>query len=115
MLEILAIVLLPITALCQSFDSVDLGPARGSDQWVSVGILPDGRVECHNATLRKLIAAAYDVDIELVTGGPAWLDTERFDLSAKTAPTSKDKLLKLVQNLLGSRFQLTLHNRFEAS
>jgi uncharacterized protein (TIGR03435 family) len=107
MLKMLVIVLLPIAALCQTFDSVNLGPGRASDQWVSVGILPDGRVECHNATLRKLIAAAYDVDIELVTGGPEWLDTERYDLSAKTAPTSRDNLLKLVQNLLASRFQLT--------
>jgi uncharacterized protein (TIGR03435 family) len=115
MLKVLAIVLLPIAAFCQSFDSVDLGPARASDQWVSVGILPDGRVECHNATLRQLIAAAYDVDLELVTGGPAWLDTERFDLSATTAPASKDKLLKLVRNLLGSRFQLTLRNSLRTS
>ena len=111
----LAIVLLPIAAFCQSFDSVDLGPALASDQWVSLGILPDGRVECHNATLRQLIAAAYDVDIELVTGGPAWLDTERFDLSAKTAPAFRDNLLKLVRNLLGSRFQLTLRNNLQTS
>ena len=115
MLKLIAIVVLPVAALCQSLSSVDLGPARPSDQWTSVGILPDGRVECHNATLRKLIAAAYDVDVEMVTGGPAWLDTERFDLSAKTTPASRVNLLKLVQNLLGSRFQLTLRNQLQSS
>ncbi|HKE22708.1 MAG TPA: TIGR03435 family protein [Bryobacteraceae bacterium] len=115
MVRILAAALLPLIAFCQAFQSVDLGPAPSADSWVSVGLLPDGHVECHNVTLRQLIAAAYDVDAELVTGGPGWLDTERFVLSAKTEPTSRTNLLKLVQNLVGSRFQLTLGNRLETS
>src|SRR6202012_1772136 len=35
--------------------------------------------------------------------------------SAKTAPASKDNLLKLVQNLLRSRFQLTLRHQLQSS
>jgi len=89
MLKMLAIVLLPVAALCQSFENIDLGPTRSSDQRMSVGLLPDGHVACYNVTLRRLIVAAHDVDVSLVTGGPAWLDSERFDLVATTAPTSK--------------------------
>ena len=55
-----------------------------------------------------LVAAAYDRNEDLVTGGPAWLDTERFDLIARTAPTSKDNLRLMLQTLLGQRFKLAL-------
>jgi uncharacterized protein (TIGR03435 family) len=36
-------------------------------------------------TLRKIVAVAYNVDAELVTGGPDWLDTDRFDIEAVPA------------------------------
>src|ERR1035438_3182989 len=45
-------------------------------QWSTVGLLPNGRVRAHNATLRMLLAAAYDIDADRVTGGPAWLDSD---------------------------------------
>jgi hypothetical protein len=87
MLRTLAVVLLAsVTALGQStnpppsFDGVQIQASSPVDPWMSIGLLPDGHVQCHYATLRMLIAAAYDRGEDLVTGGPAWLDTERFDL-----------------------------------
>ena len=95
----------------QSFEAVEIQPASSADSWVSVGILPNGYVRCHNATLRMLIAAAYDRGDELVTAGPPWLDSDRFDIIAKTAPTSKGKIQLMLQTLLGQRFKLALrHN-----
>src|ERR1035438_10686507 len=95
----------------QSFETVEIQPASSRDSWVSVGILPNGYVRCHNATLRMLIAAAYDRDADLVTAGPAWLDSDRFDITAKTAPTSKGNVQLMLQTLLGQRFKLALrHN-----
>jgi len=94
------------------FDSADLRAAKPGDQWVSMGLLPNGHVQCRNATLRMLLAAAYGMDEESVTGGPAWLDSDRFDLTAKTAPAASDNLMPMLQNLLGVRFKLALrHNR----
>src|ERR1039457_4103243 len=70
-----------------SFDAADIHASNSTDQWVSLGVLPDGHVRSHNATLRMIIAAAYNVDVDGVSGGPAWLDSERFDINAKTAPS----------------------------
>jgi len=76
------------TAFCQSTQSalslatVDLEPSQPGDQIVTQGILPDGHIQFRNTTLRKIVAVAYNVDAELVTGGPDWLDTDRFDIEA---------------------------------
>jgi uncharacterized protein (TIGR03435 family) len=94
----------------RSFESAEIRPADRGDSWVTVGLLPNGRVRCHNATLRTLIAAAYDRGEDMVTGGPAWLDSERFDLISRTVPTSKDNLQLMLQTLLGQRFKLALRH-----
>jgi uncharacterized protein (TIGR03435 family) len=42
--------------------------------------------------------------------GPAWLDTERFDISAMVAPSStKEQVRVMLQNLLAERFKLEVH------
>lgn len=111
MFKTLAIVsLISTAAFGQSFESADIQPAKPADQWSTLGLLPNGRVQGRNVTLKMLLAAAYDIDTDRVTGGPAWLDSDRFDVTAKTAPTSKDKLLPMMQALLGERFKLTLHH-----
>jgi uncharacterized protein (TIGR03435 family) len=94
----------------RSFEAAEIQPANGVDSWVSVGLLPNGHVRCHNAGLRMLIAAAYDRDEDLATGGPAWLDSERFDIIARTAANSKDDLQLMLQTLLGQRFKLSLRH-----
>ena len=57
-----------------------------------------------------LIAAAYDLDEDLITGGPAWLDSERFDVNARTPSTSKGNLQLMLQKLLGQRLKLALRH-----
>jgi uncharacterized protein (TIGR03435 family) len=47
-----------------------------------------------------LIAAAYDRDEDLLTGGPAWLDSDRFDVIGRTERASKDNLQFMLQTLL---------------
>jgi uncharacterized protein (TIGR03435 family) len=43
-------------------------------------------------------------------GGPDWLDTERYDVAARTAGRSKEDQLRLMlQRLLADRFQLRVH------
>jgi uncharacterized protein (TIGR03435 family) len=49
------------------------------------------------------------LDDELVTGGPAWLDSERFDVIARAAPTSKGNVQLMLQALLAQYFKLALH------
>jgi uncharacterized protein (TIGR03435 family) len=69
-----------------------------------------GRFRATNIPLKILIATAYDVSFDQISGGPGWLDTERFDIEAKPdglATTSQIHLM--LQNLLAQRFGLQLH------
>jgi uncharacterized protein (TIGR03435 family) len=58
-----------------------------------------------------LIRVAWNVSANNVTGGPAWLDTDRFDVIAKVPPmTSQDDAKLMLQALLIERFGLAVHN-----
>ncbi len=55
--------------------------------------------------------AAYDVKEYQIPTGPAWLDSERYDILAKVPPGStKEQLAAMWQNLLAERFHLALHH-----
>ncbi|HWF08980.1 MAG TPA: TIGR03435 family protein [Bryobacteraceae bacterium] len=70
-----------------------------------------GRLDASNVTLQRCIIGAWGVGPSQVVGGPAWLTTDRFDISAKAAePTNDDAVLNLMlRRLLADRFQLALH------
>lgn len=70
-----------------------------------------GRYDLRKATMLDLIATAYGIDPDKVTGGPGWLELDRFDIAAK-APfsTSPETLNLMLQALLADRFKLALHN-----
>ena len=57
-----------------------------------------------------MIAFAYNVEEEWVKGGDKWIDTERYDIRAKSVPTaSADAMRSMLQNLLRDRFALKVH------
>ncbi len=63
-------------------------------------------------TLKLLIAAAYDLTPRAISGGPAWIDSDHFDITAltpgSTRPT-RDQQMAMLRNLLADRFKLTFH------
>jgi uncharacterized protein (TIGR03435 family) len=75
------------------------GPSQRGDRYI-----------VKQATIVDLIANAYGVDVANVTGGPSWLETDRFDIVAKAplkAPSATQKLM--LQALLAERFGLKMH------
>jgi len=69
-----------------------------------------GVVEFDGYTLRRLIMAAWQLDGNRISGGPKWLDSDRFDVVAKApqgAPA--DDLIPMLKPLLIDRFKLTTH------
>src|SRR5580700_6734077 len=69
-----------------------------------------GRVTYSFSTIRDLIVEAYSVKRSQVSGGPNWLDSERFDIVAKVPQgATKEQVKVMLQNLLAERFKLTLH------
>ena len=80
------------------------GPVGGSVRFTEEGVV--GR----NATLRRLIQAAYRLTEYQVSRGPGWLDSDTFDVEAKTeTPANNDQLRQMLQTLLADRFKLAAH------
>src|SRR5215213_7586901 len=42
------------------------------------------RFAARNHSLKTLIAAAYNLNPRMIAGGPAWADSERYDILAKS-------------------------------
>ena len=66
-----------------------------------------------NTTLNDLITFAYGLHARQVTGGPAWLENERYDITGKPDQEgipNVDQLKSMVQKLLAERFQLAFHH-----
>ena len=62
-----------------------------------------------NVTLRSCVKWAYGVRDFQVSGGPGWVDAERYDISAKAANKADDaELRKMLRRLLAERFQLVV-------
>jgi uncharacterized protein (TIGR03435 family) len=65
-----------------------------------------------NTTVADLIVFAYGLHAKQVTGGPAWMESEKYDLSGKPdlpGMPNVEQLKTMVQKLLADRFQLTFH------
>lgn len=83
-------------------------------------VLPGGRFEWTNSTLRGLIGTAvqrYGFDQRQVVGGPDWIDTARFDVVVLTGsgapPVEPDgypaQLFAMMRAMLADRFGLVTH------
>jgi len=71
--------------------------------------LEQGRVSFAYASLRDLIARAYEVKAPQVNG-PAWIDTERYDVSAKIPEgVPREQVPAMLRTLVEERFKLKLH------
>src|SRR5262249_31868215 len=71
-----------------------------------------GRLTATNITVRELIRLAYGVRDYQLRQAPRWIDSERFDIAAKSldgnAQSVQDEK-SLVRELLADRFQLATH------
>src|ERR1700722_15553896 len=76
-------------------------PRAGSGPGVKNGTFMAG-----NLTLKKLISYAYDVQ-EFQMKGPAWLESEHFDVTGKMPDgTQMDQAKPMLRTLLEERFHL---------
>jgi uncharacterized protein (TIGR03435 family) len=74
-------------------------PAQGGERYIATGL-----------PLRMLIMVAYQLKTDQITGGPDWMNTDRWDMNAKAEkPSSAEELHLMLQDLLADRFQLKFH------
>ena len=75
------------------------------------GITVDpGRMSARRVSLKELVFEAYNVPYYQISGGPAWLDSEEYDIDAKAeTPATRDQMRLMLRTLLAGRFKLAIH------
>jgi uncharacterized protein (TIGR03435 family) len=92
------------------FEVASIKPHTSSERRiVEMMPLPGGRFNAINATLKLLISRAYGVQDYQLSGGPGWIDSDPYDIVAKTEEGSGAKWIECLQALLEDRFKLTFH------
>jgi uncharacterized protein (TIGR03435 family) len=96
--------------------TTSMGPGGGMRIGIRVGARggpgtsDPGQITYSNMSMKALMVAAYGVKNYQISG-PAWIDTERFDIVAKVPPgATKDEAKLMLQGLLAERFKLSLHH-----
>jgi uncharacterized protein (TIGR03435 family) len=71
---------------------------------------PDpGRIDYQGVTLGSLVQGAYNLPFYRLSA-PAWINSERYDISAKIPEGATDEQFRqMLQNLLAERFKLAAH------
>jgi uncharacterized protein (TIGR03435 family) len=62
--------------------------------------------------LKALVGAAYNLTPQAISGGPAWIESDRYDILAGTPGEVRpnlDEQMSMLRNLLADRFKLAFH------
>src|SRR5215831_13817216 len=109
-----------VPADSQAFDVASIKLNKSGDKRQTWQFYDGGRYSATNTPLRWLIRVAYDIpfDSAHLSGGPDWLDSDRYDVEAKAAAGAvpadlstkvrDDRIRLMLQVLLADRFKLVL-------
>lgn len=77
----------------------------------SLNIRPGGLVVAFNQTPVQLIVSAYGLQPSQLVGGPAWIHSDRYDLTAKSSSgvMSREVMNAVVRRVFAERFKLAIH------
>jgi bla regulator protein blaR1 len=117
------------TATHLAFEVAAVKPSSADGHGVNILRQPGGGLRTTGTTLKLLMTFAYNVRDFQISGGPGWINSDRFDIVAKperggseSVPvdprevteaqlrTEWEVLRQRLQTLLAERFQLTLHH-----
>lgn len=90
------------------FEVASVRPNTSGSRSSGTRRLPSGQFLATNVTVRALIVRAYEVRNYQVTGGPDWIDAERFDINARAEHADAD-FAAMLRALLAERFNLLIH------
>jgi uncharacterized protein (TIGR03435 family) len=92
------------------FEAAEVRPSKSATQRAGLSALPGGEVQILGYTLHDLVALAFEVKSGRVDGGPKWLDSDRFDVIAKSPEAmSPHALSGMLKSLLVDHFRLQTH------
>jgi uncharacterized protein (TIGR03435 family) len=114
-----------------TFEVASIKPANPDSPGSQIRLMPGGGLNLTNVSLRTMITMAYDVRDFQVSGGPGWVATDRFDITARAERAAADgpvdfaKMTDVQQKtireqtnerlraLLTDRFQLVVHKEIK--
>jgi uncharacterized protein (TIGR03435 family) len=106
-----------------AFEVASVKPSDPHQRFFEMLTWPGGRITVTMYTLKQLMEEAFSVQSFQISGGPRWIDEDRYDIEARppassksskaTPPLSKlppnDEQRQMLQTLLVDRFQLKFH------
>lgn len=98
-----------------TFEVASVRQNKSGDPRLQMGFEPGGRFSAVNISIRNLMAIAYITARPAlpglrIVGAPAWVDSTRFDIVAKTEGQYQPGTdVPLLRNLLTERFKLKVH------
>ena len=103
------------------YDVATIKPSDPNAMGGGVGMRPNGGFYTKNQSLKNAVCNAYEVMGFQCLGGPAWLESDKYDIEAKPDGATTEQLLKLSwkqrwpvqqrmqQALLADRLKLKVH------
>jgi uncharacterized protein (TIGR03435 family) len=94
------------------FEVASIKPAApgAAGRWIRM--LSTNEFAAKNHAIKTLIAAAYNLSPRAISGGPAWVDSDHYDIVARTPGGVRPNLneqMAMLRKLLSDRFHLTFH------
>jgi bla regulator protein blaR1 len=91
------------------FEVASIKPGNPDSRLLRTVITPGGNLRAENVTLRTLIQDAYRMRPFQLSGGPRWIDEDKFQVIAKgDESATPDQVWRMLQALLEDRFRLAL-------
>jgi uncharacterized protein (TIGR03435 family) len=102
---------IPATRL--TFDVASIKSSQPGNSIYTIKPLAGGTgYTAQNAPVKLMISLMYKVPMRQISGGPDWINTDRFDIEARAdRPYNVDELHVMFQNLLADRFNLKFHKK----
>jgi len=91
-----------------AFDSASVKPSAGRTPGIGNG---PASLSLHRASLKFLISRAFMVPFSSVVGGPAWVESEPYDIDARAGKAASEaEKMEMLRTLLADRFHLQTHS-----
>lgn len=95
------------------YEVATIKPNATGDHRVMLQIMPGGRFQATGVTLKFLMQEAYGVRDFQISGGPSWMNTDRWDIVAKGEGlpdrVPPEQFRSMLTSLIEERFQVKFH------
>jgi uncharacterized protein (TIGR03435 family) len=99
----------PAAVPAPSFEVASIKPNKTDDLRVMLRITPNG-LTAMGVSAKFLIEFAYDIKDFQVSGGPGWIDSEKYDIDAKMDEANIEAIKKMTRDQATERRRLMLQS-----